>query len=309
MERRLDRVDAQMAGLVLVWGSAFLGITVLSRAGLDPFQITWYRYAPILLLYGGWLAWRGRAQMAAVSGGDWARMALLGFLGVIGYHFTLNWGLHDAGDGVVVTSATASILVATVPLWTLVLSVVRRKERFRPASALGFLVAFVGVAVVVLLGRGAARFDLAGKALLVLLAPLSWGIYTSFSKGLVDRHGGLFVTAVTMCLGTLMVLPLGVGYGVAPLAMLDGEAWAWLLFLSIVSTAAGYAVWNDALKHRKASEVAVFVYAQPIVTAVLAAWYLREALTPYFALGAALILAGVVLVNRARWTAAASMKP
>ena len=48
---RLDRIDAQMAFLILVWGSAFVGIRALSES-LSPTQITWYRYAPFPLLYG-----------------------------------------------------------------------------------------------------------------------------------------------------------------------------------------------------------------------------------------------------------------
>lgn len=298
MASRIDRVDIQMAALVLVWGSAFLGIRVLSDV-LDPYQITWFRYAPFPLLYGFYLVARRRGTFRAVAGGDWVRFALLGFVGVIGYHFPLNWGLSNAG-GIAVTGATASILVATNPLWTLVLAVARGRETFHAKSALGFVMAFVGVVVVVLLGRGHVELTVAGKSLVVLIAPVAWAFYSVYSKPLVERYGGLFVTGVTMSLGTLMLLPLGVGYGTAPMAGLDGEAWFWLFFLAILSTAAGYAVWNNALKHRAASDVAVFVYAQPLVTAVVGALYLHEVLTPAFLAGAGLILGGVVLVNRAR---------
>lgn len=302
---KLDRVDAQMAFLVVVWGSAFLGIKVLADA-LDPFQITWYRYLPFPILYGAYLGLRRRDTFRSVTGPDWIRFAVLGAFGVIGYHFPLNWGLHDAADGIVVTGATASILVATNPLWTLLLAVARRKETFHAQSAVGILLAFVGVVVVVLLGKGHAEFTVARKALVILLAPMAWAVYSVYSKPLVGKYGGLFVTGMTMSLGTLMLVPLGLTYGTAPLHALDAEGWFWVLFLALVSTVAGYAIWNNALKHRSASSVAVYVYAQPVVTAILGAWYLHEGLTSFFVLGAALVLAGVVLVNRARLQA---MKP
>jgi drug/metabolite transporter (DMT)-like permease len=307
---RLDRVDLQLSLLVLVWGSAFVGIKVLGTA-LDPYQMTWYRYLPFPILYGAYLLGRKRHVFPTVEGRHWPLIAILGFLGVVGYHFPLNWGLHGGAESV--SGATGSILIATNPLWTLLLAVGVGRERFRARTLLGFAVAFLGVAIVVLLGKGHAELTLAGRATIILLAPMSWAVYTVLSKPLVDRYGGLFVAGTTLSLGTLMLLPLGVGYGVEPLLALTGPQVFWLLFLALISTAAGYAVWNDALQHRKASDVAVFVYAQPVVTALIGALpsllpipggiLADEPLTVWFAVGAALVLAGVVWVNRQRLAA------
>lgn len=295
---RIDRIDLQMSLLALIWGSAFLGIKVLG-AYLDPFQMTWFRYLPFPILYGAYIFAKRRGVLRQVEGKHWILMAVLGFIGVVGYHFPLNWGLHGRGADQV-TGATGSILIATNPLWTLAIAVLRRKERLHLQSALGFLVAFAGVAIVILFGHGAATISIAGKALIILLAPMCWAIYSIYSKPLVERYGGLFVTGVTLSLGAFTLLPIGISYGTAPLRTLNGEAWAWLLFLAFLSTAAGYAIWNDSLRYRKASEVAVFVYAQPVVTAVLAYLYLDDPLTPWFLGGSALVLAGVIQVNRAR---------
>ena len=314
---RLDRIDLQLSFLVLVWGSAFIGIKVLGEA-LDPYQMTWYRYLPFPLLYGAYLLARKRGTFREVEPRHWPLMAVLGFVGVIGYHFPLNWGLHGGAEAV--SGATGSILIATNPLWTLLLAVGLGRERFRARTLLGFALAFAGVAVVVLLGRGGgAQLTLAGRAAVILLAPMSWAVYTVLSKPLVERYGSLFVAGVTLGLGTLMLLPLGLRYGFAPVAALTVPQLGWLLFLALVSTAAGYAIWNDALRHRSASEVAVFVYAQPVVTALIGALpsvlpvpaglLADEPLTGWFALGAAMVLAGVVWVNRQRVAAAAPARP
>lgn len=307
MAQGFDRTDLQMSVLVLFWGSAFLAIPVVLQT-LDPYQLTWFRYLPFPILYGAYLLARRSATFAQVTGPDWVKLGALGFLGVVGYHFPLNWGLHSA-DGVVVSGATGSILVATGPLWTLLLAVVLGKERATGKAVLGSLIAFAGVAVVVLLGKGQAELTVAAKSAVILLAPIAWSVYSIFSKPLIERYGGLFVTGVSLSLGTLTLLPLGLQYGFAPLAALRADQWGWLAFLAIACTAAGYAIWNNALKHRSASHVAAFIYVQPVITAVLGALLFGIVLTPWFIAGSVLVLAGVIQVNRARLAAARISTP
>lgn len=304
----LDRTDAMLALLAVIWGSAFPGLKVLGEV-LDPYQMTWFRYAPFPVVYGLWIALRRRAEVRAVPGRDWVAMAALGCIGVIGYHFPLNWGLHDAGDGIAITAATGAILIATTPLWTLLISVATGRETLRPLALAGSLVAFVGVAVVVFLGRGQAELSIARKALVVLVAPLSWAIYSVYSRPLVQRHGGLLTTGATLSIGALTLLPLGVHWGLEPLDGMQARHWAWLLFLAFLSTILGYAMWNHALKRRTASQVAVYVYFNPVVAAAVGFLFLGERLTGWFLAGAGLVLAGVILVNQARLQAARASAP
>jgi drug/metabolite transporter (DMT)-like permease len=301
--RQWDGIDAMLVLLVLIWGTAFPGVKALLGV-LDPYQLTWYRYAPFPVVYGIYLLARRRPVFHQVSGKDWVAMAVLGAIGVLGYHFPLNWGLHDASDGVEVTAATGAILVATTPLWTMLISIATGRERWHAATALGSLVAFVGVAVVVFMGTGHVEFTAAAKSLVILIAPLSWALYSVYTKPLVNRYGGLFVTGATLSLGTFTLLPLGFTYGVAPLAGLTAGDWGWLAFLALLSTALGYALWNHALKFRSASAVSAYIYFNPVVATLVGVLFLHERVTLFFLLGSALVLAGVVLVNRARLAAA-----
>lgn len=308
MERRPDAVDAWMATLVLVWGTAFVSIKVLGHT-LDPFQLTWYRYVPFLLVFGTWLLLRRRDRFREVRGGDWVRMAVAGALAVIGYHFPLNWALSDVTPGDSVTGATGAILVATTPLWTLLMAVAVGQERFGGRKALGSVVAFAGVAVVVFMGSGEAEFSTAGKTLVALLAPILWGGYSILAKPLVARYGPLFVSGLTMSLGTLMLLPLGLRYGTAPLAALDAVGWFWLLYVGLAATLGGYTVWNLSLRHRSASDLTSYIYAIPVVATLAGALLISETVTPYFVLGAGMVLAGLLVINRARAAAPAPEAP
>lgn len=286
-----------MLALVVTWGAAFVAIKDLG-AKLDPYQLTWFRYLPFLLVYGAWLPLARRARFRDLSGRDWLLVLAAGTLGVIGYHFPLNWGLHGPGG---IGAGAGAILIATTPLWTMLFAVTLRQERFERRRALGSLVAFAGVGVIVFLAPvGGADVSGARKALVALVAPVSWALYSIVAKPLIHKHGSLFTTGLTLCVGTLALVPLGVDYGVEPLRDLTAaEAWT-LIFLSLLSTVAGYTVWNLCLRRRSATEITVWIYLIPVV-ATLAGWLaLGEAVTAWFALGALLVLAGVVQVNRAR---------
>jgi drug/metabolite transporter (DMT)-like permease len=296
----LDRTDAMLAVLVVIWGTAFPGIKVLGEV-LDPYQMSWYRYALFPIAYGAWMLLRRREVFAQVEGRDWLAMGILGIIGVIGYHFALNWGMH--GDGGV-TAATGAILVATTPLFTLLISVAMGKERPTWLAWLGSAVAFGGVAIVVFLGKGHVELSLAFKALVVLIAPLSWATYSVYTRPFVHKYGGLFTTGATLSVGVFALLPLGLWYGVEPLRAMQPIHWFWLAWLAILSTILGYAMWNNALKHRTASQVSVYVYFNPVVAALVGVLFLHERLTGWFLAGAALVMAGVVLVNQARVRAA-----
>ena len=302
VERRLqfDRTDAMLALLVVIWGSAFPGLKVLGQV-LDPFEMTWYRYLPFPILYGAWMLLRRRAVFLQVTGNDWLAMGSLGIVGVIGYHFTLNWSLAGE-DGI--TAATAAILVATTPLWTLLISVANGQERPTLLAWLGSLAAFGGVAIVVFLGKGEVEISVARKAAVGLLAPLSWAIYSVYTRPFIHKYGGLFTTGASLSVGVFALLPLGIAYGVEPLMDLQTEHWAWLAFLALLSTALGYAMWNHALKTRTASQVSVYIYFNPVVAALVGYLFLDERLTGWFLAGSALVMAGVILVNEARVRAA-----
>jgi O-acetylserine/cysteine efflux transporter len=288
-----DRVNVMMTALVITWGIAFASIKALGTV-LDPFQITWFRYIPFLFLFGGWLLWKRRDRFRQVEGADWIRFAIVGALGVLGYHFPLNWGLQTA------TGATGAILVATTPLWTLFFGVIRGKEALGPKRLFGSLLAFAGVTVVVLLGKGPAQISLNEGTLIMLMAPILWSLYSIIGKPLVDKYGAQFFTGVSMCLGILTLVPYGIQQGFSPLAGFTPILWFWLAYVSLLATVVGYAVWNWALKQRSAAEVTVFIYFVPVV-ATLAGWvFVGETVTLWFLGGAAMVLAGVATINRAR---------
>lgn len=287
-----------MTALVLIWGTAFVSIKVLGQH-LDPFQLTWYRYVPLLVLSVVWLPLRRRDRFAKVSGADWLRFGLAGVLGVLGYHLPLNYGTSTVSADPI-TGGMAAVLVASTPLWTLLYVRISGQEALTPRKLAGAAVAFIGVSLVVFLGRPDAQGpDAARTALVVLLAPIFWGLYSVVAKPLIARHGGLFTTALTMGIGTLTLLPAGLSYGTAPLADFGAAEWFWLAYLSIAATVGGYIIWNQSLKRRSAAQVTSYIFAIPVVATLAGAILIGERITAWFVAGSALVLLGLWWVQNA----------
>lgn len=244
------------------------------------------------------MVWRRRDRIRSLTTKEWGLYTVLGALGVFGYHFPLYYGMRDDALGPGATAAMGAVLIATTPLWTLLFGLLRRDETLTVRRTLGSLVAFAGVVVVVILGRGDADFSLAKKAALVLLAPIFWSWYSILGKPLANAHGGLFFTGMSMCIGTLMLAPYGVWIGFDPVADFTPGLWGWLAYLSLAATVAGYAIWNHALQQRTPAQLTSWIYLIPVVATVAAWIVLGETITPWLALGAALVLFGVWQVNK-----------
>lgn len=292
----VDGTRGMMWGLVLIWGTAFVSIKVLGEV-LTPLELTWFRYVPFLLVFAVWLALRRRDRFAKVRGADWVRYAVAGALGVLGYHLPLNFATSSLTAGEPITGGMAAILVATTPLWTLFYLALGGKRPSRRV-VVGALVAFAGVAIVVLLGRPGQGLDAAWKAAVGLLAPILWSGFNIVAKPLADRYGSLFTAGVTNGIGTLMLVPAGLSFGLEPLADFETRHWLWLAYLSLAATVGGYILWNTGLKRLGPAQVTAYIFAIPVVATAAGALLIAEPVTLWFLAGAGLVLYGLWQVQR-----------
>jgi drug/metabolite transporter (DMT)-like permease len=133
------------------------------------------------------------------------------------------------------------------------------------------------------------------SALVLVLAPLSWALYTVIGRGLPRTADAFDTTYALLLVGSLPLLvlatpDLGRGLRAHPGAL--GAA----LYLAVPCTLVAYAGWIWALKRLPAGEVAAFVFLNPPL-ANLWAWLFQGAtLEPPFLLGAAALLVGVAAI-------------
>jgi drug/metabolite transporter (DMT)-like permease len=291
----LDRSAAWIALLVVVtlfWGNSFIAVKVIVRY-VSPLDLVTVRFVPVALIFAALLLpTRGREVWAMIRADGW-RLALLGLTGAVLYNTFLGWGETRVAAG------TASLIIALNPTFIYTLSILFLRERFLWRRALGLAVAFAGLFVIVRWGSGRPiALDDVGYALIVMLAPLNWAIYTVSGKAVIARHPPLLVVGVAMIFAGLFSLIFVRPSLIAQLPTLPASFWWAVLFLAVPCTVFAFVVWFGALERMPAGRVAGFVYLVPMFAVTFSRWLLDEPVTSALLLGAAILIAGVYLVNR-----------
>lgn len=288
------RRDALAAGLVAVvlWGLA----PVATRAAvphLSPLPLLLVRLAAASLVLLPW-AWpvfrRLRPRLAG-------RLAAAGVLGLVGYSLPVTAGLRW------LPAATAGLLLATEPVWVMVLGRLFLGERGGARPWLGSAGALAGVAVLAgpgaVGGAGGGYRALAGTGL-VLAGTLSFAAYTLALRPLSQELGAVPATAASTVIGTAPYLAVAGTLPGAGLAHLGPAVWAELAFLVFGSTVAGLLLWNVAVAAGDITRVSLLLYLEPVVSVLGAALFLHERISAGMIGGGLLILAGVAVASTGR---------
>jgi drug/metabolite transporter (DMT)-like permease len=244
------------------------------------------------------VAWTGRRlRVGRISRPDQSRIALMGIVGfALAFGFG-NWGIAHS------TASNAALLITVEPTSLLLLSPLLLGERLSRREAIGAAMAVAGTALVVVNGIPGLTRSLVPHwrgDLLLILSGLAYAAYTLLGRGVLTRHAVSVVTAWSMLWGTAAMLPLAwLEWRVGEVPVWTPSALVGTLYLGVVITALGYAVWNWCLDRLGASRVAIFVNVQPLAGALIGVWWLDEPLTAFTIVGGLLILAGVHLTVKA----------
>jgi drug/metabolite transporter (DMT)-like permease len=275
------------SGLVAVamWGLAPVATRALVMH-LAPLPLLAVRLGAASIIL---LPWCGPVLRRRPGRAALARLVAAGLLGMVGYNLPVTVGLQW------VPASTAGLLLATEPVWILLLGRLFLAERVPGRSWAGAAVALGGVAI--LAGPGALSLrsgtrELAGAAL-VLLGTLLFGGYTLVIRPLSRAYGALPATAASTVAGSLPYAAFAGLVSPRQLGALPAAPWGELAFLAFGSTAAGMLLWNLAVSRLPGSQVSPLLYLEPLVSVLGAVSLLHEHVSGAMIIGGVLVLAGV----------------
>jgi drug/metabolite transporter (DMT)-like permease len=279
------------ANLVFATGYAVSRI-VLADVGPATLGLARVLIGGLLLL--AWAAGRSEGGLrASWTAGDRVRVGLMGVVGfALAFAFG-NWGLAHS------TASNAALLITVEPTTLLVLSPLLLGERLSRRETLGAVLTLVGAVVVVVNGIPGLTRSLMPHwrgDLLLILSGVAYAAYSLLGRGVLTRHPVATVTAHSVVWGAVSIAPLALyEWHLGSPHSWTATAIAGTVYLGVVITAIGYAVWNWCLERVGAARVAAFVNLQPLAGALLGVWWLREPLTPFLVAGGVLIVLGLHL--------------
>ncbi len=290
-ERAISLIEVSLA--VIFWGASFVATKVALREA-TPVTVIWLRFAMGVVILG--VAVLLRRQFIIPPRKELGYFALLGFLGIT-FHQWLQANALETSQ-----ATTTAWIVATTPVFIALLSWLFLKEYLNGIRIVGILLAALGVLLVETKGDPAAielgKFGAPGD-ILVLISAMNWAVFTVLSRRGLRLHSAALMMFYVMLVGWLFTsLLFFAGPGLADIVRLGTDGWLGIGFLGIFCSGLAYIFWYDALKDIPASQVGVFLYFEPLVTVIVAAALLQESLVLAAALGGAIILFGVWLVNR-----------
>ncbi len=300
--RREPKTWLAIAGVLLLWSSAFAGIRAgmrmaaagaLGADGYGPGELALLRFGTASLALALFALTK---RMRLPEHVDLPRIGLAGLLGISAYHVALNFG------EVTVHAGAASMLIAAGPVFTALLSVLFLDERLTRLGWGGILLAFGGVSLIALSGGKGLRFT--PGSLLILLAAAVAAVYTILSKPSLRKYSALEFTCYSIWAGTLPLLVFLPGllrqcHTAAPPATFA------VIYLGLFPAAITYVLWNYALSQMPASLLSSCLYLSPVLASFIAWVWLGETPGLLTVVGGSIAILGVVLVQKRGYRAAA----
>ena len=276
-----------------LWGSTFLAI-LIGIETVPPFLLAATRFLLAGAVLYGFLRWRGAPRPTL---GHWKSALLLGSLMMFGGNGLVTWAEK------LVPSGLAALLVATVPVWMVLLdATVYRKSsgtRYHALVWVGLLLAVGGVAVLPEPGEGVV--DPVG-AFVLILASFLWANGSLLNRT-ADVPASPFMAAAPQMLAgggvLLLAATLAGEWSALDLAAVSGRSFAALLYLAIAGSIVTHSAYVYLLRVQSAAAVSTYAFVNPIVALGLG-WLVGEALGARALIGAALVAGAVVLIHFTR---------
>jgi drug/metabolite transporter (DMT)-like permease len=216
------------------------------------------------------------------------------WLGLIGHCF---YQLCFVGGLARTTASNAALIFGTSPVVIAIASAAIGHERVGRLHWIGAALSAAGIYFVVGHGASVSGATVRGD-LLILLGVGCWTIYTLGGSRLMARHSPLFVTGVTMAIGTVPYAILAIpAFRAVAWAEVSVTAWLLLIPAGLLALNFAYLVWYVAVRVLGPARTSIYSNAIPLIGMIMAAIWLGEPITGVKLLGVAAVLGGVALTR------------
>ena len=287
MEKKYLKPMLAAVGVYTLWGFSFLA-SKLAQSAASPLVVLMYRFDIAALVMA--LPWMLGRRKVRLKGKNVKGLLLLGLCEPVIYFIGEQYGLKFTN------SAFSGVMIAVIPIVTLILAAVFLKERPSTAQWLFSLLSIAGVVAITLMAGGGGQVQPIGVALLIL-AVVSGSAYAVISRAVSDDFSVFERSMVMQLMGAVFYTVCAVIENIGDLSALiaplrDGNFLWGILYLSLGASVAGYTLYNYAVANAPIANVASLCNLTTVLSVAAGVVILREP----FSLGSAVALA-VILVG------------
>ena len=316
LSRRVASIDGLLLLMTIIWGTNY-AIVKHAFIDMDPQAFNALRmivasstFAAVML----WMQWRARRRRAhaetagshgaragllasvfhtpeRITGRDWLGLIGIGIVGQCLYQYCFVAGLSQT------SVANSALLIAATPVLIALTTAGFGQERVGWRHWAGVALSLTGIYVVVGQGAHIGGSSLRGD-MTMLAAVVCWTIYTLGSRPLMRRHSPVAVTGLSMLIGSVLYVP-----AVSPhlravrFEAVSSVTWFTIVYSALFALCVAYTIWYAAVREIGSARTSIYSNLVPVVAMVTAVVFLGEALAARKLVGAAAVLAGVVLTR------------
>lgn len=274
----------------LFWGMTYLAMRV-AVVDIPPHLMSGARFVVAGAVLYGWTGLRGEP---APTWNQWRAAAVVGAFLLLGGNASVAWAEQRVPSGL------AAVLIAVAPIWMVGFEWARGGPRPTKRVMAGLVLGLIGVGLLISpRGQAGNRVDLVGAVALVL-ASASWAWGSVVSKSSPLPRSPLLATSMEMIGGGVLLLLTALVAGQVgefrPSEVSANSILAWL-FLVVFGSLVGFTAYIWLLGVTSIAKAGTYAYVNPVVAVFLGWAILGEPVTARTLVAAAVILAGVALVN------------
>jgi drug/metabolite transporter (DMT)-like permease len=279
--------------LALIWVCFFWGTTwIASKEGVK--YVPAIQMCAIRQMLGGclYLLYFLYKKHPWPKGRQWITIIILSALNFMLSNTLSTWGVKYISSGL------GAIIAAIVPLWIVIITLFEGHHLPQKAIA-GMLLGFGGVCIIFYDHlKDFLNADFRFGILLSVVATISWAFGSLYTKKHAANFNPYFSIGLQMIISAIALF--GVSYTTGDIINISGipaNGWWSIWYLVIIGSVLTFIAYIYMLQQLPTSQASIYAYTNPVVAVLLGAIIFHEKLNIYIAIGGAVTILGIYLVN------------
>jgi len=290
-----SKTSKQKSLLALSWVCFFWGTTWLaSKEGVRHMPAI--QLCAIRQLFGGtlYLIYFIAVRHPWPKGKQWGTILMLSFLNFMLSNGLSTWGVKYISSGL------GAIIGAIFPLWMVIIALFDKKI-LPQKEILGLVLGFGGVCIIFYdhlqdFMNANFRFGI----IISVVATFSWALGSLYTKKHAANFNPYFSLGLQMLISSAALFSVSSATGnTVSLSDIPASSWGAIAYLVIIGSVLTFIAYIYSLQRLPTSLASLYAYINPVVAVLLGAAIFNEKLNSYIAIGGAVTITGVYLVNEA----------